>query len=321
MWTFGSKTDPGTWRTVDSPTSRTLRDVTGTTNGAVAVGDGGVVVGRGREQWGVLVERGPSAKGRSLRSVAATDDGERVWFSGAGGALGYLDVASGERRNHSKPRGIGTTFPGLAVHGERGQEKLLVAGTSGRVLSGAIERGRLDWEPATRPGGDAVVRALCADAAGVGYGVDGSANVYRTTPEGWERVGVRGMGGSLHAAAADERVVVAGDNGRVYEYDGEGWTPTTVGGVAVRGLAVGAGTALAVGDGGAIHVRGAGNDWTAAEWDGSATLRGAHLGAWVAVGASGTIVERTSETSEGSDDGEKTESGGTDGSGAGGGRD
>lgn len=63
-----------------------------------------------------------------------TDPGERLWFAGAGGALGYYDLQTEQRRDYSKPQGNAGTFSSLTVSGDRGEEKLLVADGSGHVI-------------------------------------------------------------------------------------------------------------------------------------------------------------------------------------------
>ena len=301
MWRFDSDTDPGYWVRVDSPTNVTLRDLTATVNGPVAVGDKGVAIGRGRERWGVILENGPGAKGNALYAVDSTDDGERVWFAGAGGALGYYDIVEDERRDYSVPRGNSNSFYSLAVSGARDSEKFLVGDGAGNVLPGHMEETEADWSWATTPSGDNAVEALAHDADGYGYAVTPNANVFVTTQEEWEHIGIDGAQNSFYDCAfADGVLLTGGGGGVLYEAeqlldhdDDVVWTPTDLGGFAVYGLDAGHGAQLACGEGGNVHVRMQGGDWEQGAHDGSTTFRAGLVDEqMVAVGDGGLVVER-----------------------------
>ncbi|GAB7095879.1 hypothetical protein JCM30237_30330 [Halolamina litorea] len=304
MWTFDSDTDPGYWVAVESPTNVTLRDVTSTVNGPVAVGDTGVAVGRGRERWGVILENGPGARSQTLHAVDASDDGERLWFAGAGGAFGYYDLRTEERRDHSVPRGNANVFYSLTVFGDRGEEKFLVGDGSGNVLPGRVreDTGEVDWDWSTSPNKGNAVEALTHDEEGYGYAVDVSSNVHTTTAnEGWDRTGVDDAQGSFYDCAfGGGRLLVGGGNGRVFEgtgvtdRDGEAvWTPSELGGFAVYGIDAGNGGQLACGEGGHVYLRTADGEWEAGHYDGTETFRaGLVAEQMVLVGANGLIVER-----------------------------
>lgn len=302
MWRFDADTDPGIWVSVDSPTDVTLRDLTSSVNGPVAVGDKGVAIGRGRERWGVILENGPGAKGRPLHAVDTSDDGKRVWFAGAGGAFGYYDIVSETRRDYSVPRGNANRFHALAVAGERGSEKFLLGDGSGNVLPGHMENDETDWSWTTTPSSGNAVQALTHDAEGFGYGVTANGNVFMTTEDDkWERVGIDGAETSFYACSfADGVFLTGGGGGVVYEADklldhddDVVWTPTALGGFAVHGTDAGNGAQLACGEGGNIYVRMAGGDWQRGMYDDSTTF---HAGLvdeqMVAVGGNGLIVER-----------------------------
>ena len=53
----------------------------------------------------------------SLLTMDVTDDGERVWFGGANGALGYYDLETRTRADFSEPVGVGNAFHAIAVAG------------------------------------------------------------------------------------------------------------------------------------------------------------------------------------------------------------
>ena len=302
MWRFDSDTDPGYWVRVDSPTTVTLRDLTSSVNGPVAVGDEGVAIGRGRDRWGIVLENGPGAKGRALYAVDTTDDGERVWFAGAGGAFGYYDIVDEERRDHSVPRGNANGFYALAVAGERGSEKFLVGDGSGHVLPGHMENDEADWSWSTTPSGGNAVQALAHDDDGYGYAVTANGNVFRTTEEeAWEQVGVaRSQNSFYDCAYADGTFLTGGGGGMLYEAgertdhdDAVGWTPTDLGGFAVHGLDAGHGAHLACGEGGNVHLRAGDGDWERGAFDGTTSfLAGLVDEQLVAVGENGLVVER-----------------------------
>lgn len=296
MWEFTQRRQRRPWQRVDTPVAVSLHDVAVTADGPCAVGNGGSVVARAADgTWGVVVENGPSARGRALRGVDVTDDGKRLWFAGASGAIGAYDLESGTRLDRSKPRGLSKNFGAFAVAGSRGSEKLLVADGSGHVLAAEARETHLDWEPPTRPSGDTAIAALDATPDDVGYAVDSNANVYRTTAtEGWSRVGVDGAGNSFYAVAASaDTVVVGGGNGRVYATPtGSGsWTPSALGDFTVRALAATGGHTVAAGTGGTICSQA--GTWHCANWGGSATINGLALGPVdVAVGNNGLLLER-----------------------------
>lgn len=303
MWTFDSDTEPGYWVEVESPTNVTLRDLTSTANGPVAVGDKGVAVGRGQDRWGVILENGPGARSNTLYAVDAADDGERVWFAGAGGAFGYYDLQTGERRDHSVPRGNANAFHSLAVAGDRGEEKILLGDDSGNVLPGHIENEtELDWSWETRPNSGNAVEALAHDDGGYGYAVDAGSNVFMTTADDdWTRVGIEHAQGSFYDSTFGDGVfLTGGGNGMVYEADAlvdhdddAVWTPTDLGGFAVYGLDAGHGAQIACGEGGNVYIRMAGGEWEQGKHDATHTFRAGLVDQqMVVVGASGLIVER-----------------------------
>lgn len=279
--------------------SVSLRDVAGSANGPVAVGETGAVVARAPDgTWGVVVEDGPGATGETLRAVATTDDGERVWFAGANGALGFYDLPDSARRDRSEPDGITDAFGVLTVAGTRGDEKLLLADGNGAVYAAEVAGESLDWGPAYRPAGDTALTDLAATPDGVGYAVDSNAVVRRTTPdEGWRAVGVEDAENSFYAVAAGPGVLlVGGGNGRVYRStDGGGtWTPFSLGSFTVRALDATGDRAVAAGTNGTLVTRV--DDWRPDEWEGSKTINAVALGGVdVAVGNGGLVLERSPE--------------------------
>jgi hypothetical protein len=304
MWTFESATTPASWSAVDSPVSVTLHAVVQTANGPCAVGNGGSVVGRARDgTWGVVVDAGIAAKNRAIYDVAPTDDGTRLWLVGASGTVGYYDLAAGERRDLSATLESDSALQSVAVSGPRGGEKLLAADANGNVFPADVDGDDPQWGPPTRPAAGTVLTDLAADDAGIGYGVDTSANVWVTTADdGWERVGIDGEGNSLYAVTTTgDGLLVGGGSGRLHASDESfRWTPFSVGQATVYGLDGDADRMVAGGGSGEVHVRESGGDWRPAEWSGSATIYGVCLGEpAVAVGASGTILEGSGDEKSG----------------------
>lgn len=302
MWRFDSDVNTGTWKTVESPVSVTLQDVTDTAFGACAVGNSGYVLGRTPEgKWGVAVDDGPNAESQSLHCVDVTNDGERVWFAGSGGALGYYDLRNHERRSHSHPKGLDTTFHAIIVEGNRDSEKVMVADGSGNVIPGDMNNGSMEWDTASRPANGNSVYALAANEKGFGYAVDANSNVRKTTTdEGWETIGISQAGSSFYAAIGNkQKLLVGGGNGRLYiTEDEESWTPYDLGNFTIESIDIAGDEMLAAGGSGSIRYRKGSSDWVEVGWEGSKGLNGVALSdTGIAVGKSGTIVEQHMENS------------------------
>jgi nitrous oxide reductase len=93
----------GGWTEVDSPVSKTLYGVVNTQAGPFAAGKTGNVLGRVDGSWRVVVDDGPQTRSNSLRTLAVTDDGKRIWFAGSSGALGAYDVVEGVQVQLQRP--------------------------------------------------------------------------------------------------------------------------------------------------------------------------------------------------------------------------
>lgn len=299
MWNFDDDSYPGTWTQVDSPVKSPLHDVTQTANGPAAVGGTGKVIGRTPDgTWGVLVENGPGGKSRRLHVVDATDDGTRLYFAGAGGALGTYDLETGERTDFSGVEGLNGTIGALTVAGDRGSEKLLLADTSGNVVPAyANEDGqKLNVDYGFRPAGDTAIKAMASGSDGVGYAVDNNTTVYKTGREGFVEVGVADADNTMYAAHVDpEAVLIAGANGFVYEMEADGrWTPHNLGNFAVRAITRRGDEMLAGGSSRLRYRRGNGN-WVDVGWEGGSKVTGVVIGsekqADIAVCANGAIIE------------------------------
>ncbi|WP_306052386.1 hypothetical protein [Natronococcus wangiae] len=304
--TDGERTDAAAdaeprWTTVAAPTDATLLDAAVTSSGAIAVGDGGLVLERGpdTDDWTVVLEDGPAAQGQTLRGVDATDDGGIAWVAGDGGGVGRFECSSGRHTDYSAPNGRTDNLAGLAVAGSSGDETVLLINGSGEVIRGRYRDGELDWDEPVKPGsGSSLSDATLVDAS-IGYCCDTNDGVFETDDGGrtFETIGLEGADGTLTgiAAAGEGDCHVCTDAGVVHRFDGSTWTPERVSETALSAIAR-LGDRLTVCDeGGAVYERsGPTAEWERADAGSSAGLESVAVGAdrSVAVGADGTVVER-----------------------------
>ncbi|WP_435095567.1 hypothetical protein [Halarchaeum sp. P4] len=302
-WQFETKDATGSWTSAEAPMGKTLNGVTGTVRGPVAVGKSGYVIARSMDDgnWGVLYESGPAAENNVLSTVASTDDGKRVWFAGQGGALGCYDIPDDRKYDFSDPNGKTRSWESIAVAGDRGNEKLLLGSGSGEVLPAYMDGTVASWDVLTNPGGSTTIVAADATPDGVGYVADSTGGVYKTTVhEGWSRIGIEPAGSVHGLTATSDGVLVVSSAGRAFDYapDAERWTPYDVGSKTLYSVAHTDGTAaLAVGSSGSLY-RHANSGWIRADTPTGNTLNDVTLGPVdVAVGSSGTIIERNNDVS------------------------
>lgn len=293
MWNLGRRADDTNWRSVSPPTTVTLHSVTTTSRGPHAVGGKGHLLIRESGSWHVGFDDGPNAQDRDLLTIAATDDGKRVWFGGRSGAFGYYDVAEGEKHDYSQPAGTTASIDALAVAGEAGEEKLLIGGDT--VRPGYVEDCKPAWDDPVAVQGDGTVLSLTADTEGYGYATTNDGRVFRTTPNSeWKQLGIANVQEKLPTVTVTaDYVWVGGTSGRLYRYDREAatWTTLDVADTAIRAIA-GTGDALfAVGDGGHISVRVEANTWESIMTPTSRDLLDATESPDVAVGREGTVLE------------------------------
>ncbi|WP_284012368.1 hypothetical protein [Halobaculum litoreum] len=283
------------WTVADVPTEKPLDDVVATAAGPFAVGAGGVGLLRRDGEWRLAVPDGPQARGYGLTCAAATDDGERVWFAGSSGALGYYDVTTGRKADYSAPREKTSTWEGIAVSGDAGAETLRIANGSGEVMAATTDgAGCPQWGDVVKPGSGSTIPAITAGDDGF-VAIDTSGNVFAETGEGWEDIGIRNAQVNFADVYADaDRLLVAGGGGTVFRYDRpcRNWTPLNVASVALRAVDVRDGRVAVAGANGTVVERTAAG-WTPSPTATEATVRGIALGEVdVAVGAAGTVIER-----------------------------
>ncbi|WP_277554124.1 hypothetical protein [Halobaculum limi] len=287
--------DGPAWTVADVPTEKPLNEVVSTAAGPFAVGAGGVGLLRSDGEWSLAVPDGPQARGYALTCAAATDDGERVWFAGSSGALGYYDVRTGRKSDYSAPREKTSTWEGIAVSGAAGSETLRIANGSGEVMAATTdEQGCPQWGDVVKPGSGSTIPAITASDDGF-VAIDTSGNVFAETTEGWEDIGIRNAQVNFSDVYADaDRLIVAGGGGTVFRYDRacQNWTPLNTAHVALRTVDFHDGRFAVAGANGTVVERTAAG-WTPSTTATEATLRGIALGEIdVAVGAAGTVIER-----------------------------
>ena len=74
-----------------------------------------------------------------LRTLDVTDDGKRLWFAGSSGTIGCYDVETNRKYDYSYPNEMTSTWESIAVSGNTGSEKLLIANGSGEVLPASVD--------------------------------------------------------------------------------------------------------------------------------------------------------------------------------------
>lgn len=306
----------GEWTEAESPTSKTLYGVSNTVRGPHAVGETGNVLARRSDGWEVVVENGPAARSNALRTMGVTDDYRRIWFAGASGALGSYDVEQGLKYDHSAPNEMTSTWEGISVSGNQGNETVHVFNGSGEVIIGTYdEDGCIQWSEPNKPGGGSRVPAVDfrEKETDVGHAVDTSSQVYESTDAGesWENVGIPesqvGIYDVISYRDSDDNpfVYAAADDGYLYRMNCncDTWTPIGLGSSRLSTVTHDMqDNLLTAGSGSAIHEKIDGEGWeqrqSPVETDFNEAIYGRTEYADgtespdVIVGNSGTIVER-----------------------------
>ncbi|MFB6269599.1 MAG: WD40/YVTN/BNR-like repeat-containing protein [Halobacterium sp.] len=278
---------------VESPTASTLHDVEYTSAGAYAVGGGGVVLERGGEGWTKLLDGGPTGNGNDLYGADVTDDGKRLWFVGASGAIGEYDVEAGVLTDHSAPMDVTNNFNDVSVTGNADEANVYVAGDSGKMYYSYEDGATGSWDYTT-PGSGAAIHAVDFFDDRKGHIVDGNTSVFYTRDGGtWDRLGVEDANHNFYGVDSDgfDDVWVSGAGGTVYRWNGSEWRRADTGDATLRDVEVESGDGFTVGGGGNVYER------PDSEWEARSTPTGENLKAVVrgattiAVGAGGTIIE------------------------------
>lgn len=283
------------WNAVDVPTENSLYDAVSTANSAFAVGDGGVVLDRHDEEWSVAVENGPTANSNPLRGVDATADGGALWFAGDNGVLGRYENT--QLTDHSAPDDRTDTWTDVAITGKAGTERIHLVNGSGELLRGTYDGGTIEWDEIEKPGSGSSIAALAFADDDRGYLCDTNQSVYATTDGGKtdEEIGIKDANTAFtDIAATDSAVVVTGDDGSLFRFDGAVWTRFTPGESSLSAVDLVDGGGLVAGDAGAVFEL-VDDRWESVMTPIDADLAGVSIGRTgpdIAVGVDGTIIER-----------------------------
>ena len=284
------------WTIAKTPVDTTLHDVVDTTADAHAVGGGGVVLRRTADEWETALDGGPTGNGNDLYGADVTDDGRRVWFAGASGAIGEYDVEADVLYDHSAPNDVTNNFNDVSVAGAAGDANVYVAGDSGSIYYSFENGATGTWDGVT-PGSGSNINAVDVHDSRSGHAVDGNTTVFETT-DGltWEKRGVADADSDFYAVDSDgsDQVWIAGGNGTIYRRDDAAWVRSDAGDASLRDIEVGddGEMGIAVGSGGAVRT------FTDGRWTVSESPTGANLKALlrgdpdIAVGAGGVVIER-----------------------------
>ncbi|WP_435127506.1 hypothetical protein [Halobaculum sp. D14] len=304
-------TDTG-WYEATSPTSKTLYSTVMSNEGPMACGqDGNVLKWTDYGTWKVVVENGPATRANTLRAMATTDDGKRVWFVGGSGVIGAYDNVSGLKYNYSAPKGKTSTWEAVAVTGTRENETIYAANGSGEVLKGTTnDEGCVEWGSVAKPGSGSKLAAIDVHSSKpqTVRAVDTSSNAFETEDGGstWTDVGIPNSQVPLYDVisyktdSGQQRAYVSGGGGKIYRLDCNCnlWTPTDVGSATLNGVTRSANDDVAtVGSSGVAYEKVYGEEWAQMETPIDSDLREMAYGENgtypdVAVGASGKILER-----------------------------
>nr|WP_233739906.1 hypothetical protein [Halovenus carboxidivorans] len=291
------------WTVADTPTGDTLHDVTYTSAGAYAVGGSGIGIERTANGWVTAFSGGPTGNGNNLYGSDVTDDGDVLWFVGASGAIGAYDVSTGTVRDYSAPNDVTNNFNDVAVTGPAGDANVYVAGDSGKVYYSFDNGETFD---SVTPGSGSSINAIDFYDTRSGHLVDGNQSAF-ATDDGttWAKIGVEDADGNLYGVDSDaaDDVSVATGVGTVSRYDGAGWTPEPVGNLELRDVEIDGTAGLTGGDSGRVFERDA-DGWTELSTPVEENLKAVVRGdPDIAVGAAGTVIERTGGAGGGEDDG------------------
>lgn len=295
------------WEEVSSPTSSVIYDAVTTQEGPYAVGASGDVFARRVDGWEKVLDKGPTVKSNPLRSCDVTSDGRNLWFCGGSGVVGQYDVLEEEVTDYSAPKDKTSTWEAVAASGTAGDDFVGLANGSGEFLPGRKnDLGGMDWGDVIKPGGGSSIKGIDFLDEKVGYVCDTTSKIYETTDGGanWETIGLSGSGSvALYGITAitQDRLYATGGDGSIFRYNGAVWTKTDAGGTILYDIEFKDSDGLAAGGSGNLFEYRERQGWTQEDTPTSATLRGVALdvtGSYpdVAVGSSGTIIERGSYT-------------------------
>ena len=296
------------WEEVSSPASSVIYDAVQTREGPYAVGASGDVFARRVDGWERVLDKGPTVKSNPLRSCDVTSDGRNLWFCGGSGVVGQYDVGAEEVTDYSAPKGKTSTWEAVAAAGQAGNDFVGLANGSGEFLPGRKnDQGGMNWGKVIKPGGGSSIKGIDFIDKKVGYVCDTTSKIYETTDGGknWKTIGLSGSGSvALYGitAVSRDRIYATGGDGSIFRYNGAVWTKTDAGGTILYDIEFEDGEGLAAGGSGNLFEYRSRQGWSKEDVPVSATLQGVALDVTgkypdIAVGSSGTIIERGFYTS------------------------
>ncbi|PSP45147.1 hypothetical protein BRC68_00115 [Halobacteriales archaeon QH_6_64_20] len=292
------------WAEVDSPVDVALYDTVASADAVYAAGDDGVVLAR-RAEWEVPLDDGPAADSNPLRGIDYTDgddDEEVLWIAGDSGAVGRYDPAAGGVTDFSAPKDQTSTWTDVAVAGPAGEENVHLTNGSGAVLRGTYDGadGSIEWGEIGKPGSGSSITAITFRDREVGYLCDSSGGVFETGNGGESYAAIDGVDAGTAfsdlAPVGDNGLLVAGEDGSLFRYDGSAWTRRSLSDTSLHTIDTTEGESAdlraVAGDGsGTVHER-IGDEWDAIETTAESVRAVAVEGIGVAIGDDGAIYER-----------------------------
>ncbi|TKX60039.1 hypothetical protein EXE44_00635 [Halorubrum sp. SS7] len=245
----------GDWTVEATETDSTLHDVVSANAGRFAVGGGGVLTAPAAEGWRTLRDGGPTGNGNNLYGAAVTDDGERVWFVGASGAIGEYVPATDTLVDHSAPMDNTNNYNAVAVTGQAGEANVYVAGDSGKIYYSFENGATGTWDYVT-PGSGSALPAIDFHGPRSGHAIDTNGRVF-VTDDGvtWNAIGIEDANVTFYGLDSDapDDVAVSGGNGTVLTYDGANWTPDALGDADLVDVETDGEAGYVVGSGGVVQ--------------------------------------------------------------------
>jgi len=288
------------WRSATSPKQGRLTGVESNGDAVFASGNRGVLIEReSRGNWTTVIDEGPRGNGKNLLDISITDDGERVWYCGQSGALGYYDRSADEIVSHYAPGDYTSGFATIEVTGRSGSEHAFLANNSGTAFQVRADGATTDLTHNTTPSNASRATEI-VEYRGEHFMSTVGGDVFSTEGNGaWNQLTVAQE--PIQAlAAGDTGVAAITRSGTLYRdvSSAPGVEPRQIE-LDVRGmeeLAVRGKTFVAVGQDGRVAQLDASGGVTYPDPAPGVSLYGADvLGdeTIVAVGSSGTILEGT----------------------------
>ena len=249
---------------VETPTSKSLNDVTYSAVGPIAVGDSGRILKRDATGWKLVETSGIAGSGRTLTGVTATTNGSLVWMCGSSGAVAAYDVYEDRIFDYSSPNGVSNNWSDIIVHGSSRDEFVVVVNRSGQLVTGERTGCReFDWNQTQTPTGNSI-----SDIHRVGFEhyriVGGSGTVYESTDkcQTWSQIGVANFGQPLNGMSSPLSRQngtfpgsAVGNTGSIVDYNGSTWQSTNLVSTSINDVYRNGQAGMAVGNGGVIFER------------------------------------------------------------------